>query len=227
MSAWYPQLSYRNPTLRGLAVFLLVLSVEGSLPQPARAQSAGPTLNLMALSWIRGRYGEPLLCTVEGGSTDVMRPILISPGPRSAVPPVARIRFFGLESLQAARCTTELATEAKFDLEGLLYVHLDREVPVDMLEKEFRSLLKREQGFTFKIDSGRVELRRDPKPDGEKPPPEIIDFEGGSARFRLLGPNEDATRILKDFQNRRKMELEVTSREGRLLRFHIIHLQER
>ncbi len=156
-----------------------------------------------------------------------MRPVLVTPGPRTAAPPVARVRIFSLESLQATRCASELVQDEKFDLEGILYVYLDREAPIDLLEKKFRDMLTRDNGFTYKIQSGQMQLRRSPGEDGEKPTPETVDFKGGTAKFRLLDPHEDATRILKDFANRRKMELEISTRDGEKLRFHIIHLQAR
>lgn len=210
-------------------IFSLLLS---NLPASS-TQAAEPTVNDFALSWIMGQYGQPLLCTVGEMTRNTLRPFMINAGPRKYFPAVNQIRIRPIGDTETHRCYTELSGKDEMDLEGTLYVRVERNTPPNLVRKEVRELLKRNQGFTFHVVSGALRVKefqgsamgkKDAESQPTEPASEIIDFSGGKARFREYHSSEDALRLLQDFPTQRKLELTLTSKTGHKFQFALVKL---
>jgi hypothetical protein len=222
-----PQSQLRSVTT--LWVLALLLSILQA--QPTQAEEL--TVNDFALTWVRGQYGQPLLCNVGKMTQNTLRPFMIKAGPRKYFPPVNKIRIRRIGELETHRCYSELSGQEEKDIEGTLYIRLERKVPANLVGKEIRGMLAREKGFTFHVVSGALRVRgfqeedgdkKDPEPPAGEPAGEIIDFTGGEARFREYHSSEDALRLLQDFPQQRKLELTLTSKKGHKFRFPLVKL---
>jgi hypothetical protein len=215
---------------------LWVLALLLSILQTHPTQAEELTINDFALTWVRGQYGQPLLCNVGEMTQNTLRPFMIKAGPRKYFPPVNKIRIRKIGELETHRCYSELSGQEEKDIEGTLYIRLERKVPADLVGKEIREMLAREKGFTFHVVSGALRVRGFQKESGDKKDPEdpespaaepageIIDFTGGEARFREYHSSEDVLRLLQDFPQQRKLELTLTSKTGHKFRFPLVKL---
>jgi hypothetical protein len=210
-------------------IFAMLLSI---LPASS-TQAAELTVNDVALSWTLGQYGQPLLCTVGEMTQNTLRPLKINSGPRKYYPPVNQIRIRSIGDDETRRCYTELSGQDEKDLEGTLYIRMERNTPPSLVNREIREMLKRDKGFTFHVVSGALRVKAFPdsakeETDAESPPMdpagEIIDFSGGEAQFREYHSSEDALRLLQDFPKQRKLELTLTSKTGHKFQFPLVKL---
>ena len=220
---------FRLQSAMSLWGFALLLSTLPAQP----TQAAEPTINDFALSWVLGQYGQPLLCNVGEMTQNTLRPFMINAGPRKYFPPVNQIRIRTIANLETDRCYTELSGQDEKDIEGTLYIRMERNVSANLVNKEVREMLTREKGFTFHVVSGALRVKefpgsnkdeKDPNPSPADPVAEIIDFSGGEARFREYHSSEDALRLLQDFPQQRKLELTLTSKTGHKFRFPLVKL---
>ena len=183
---------------------------------------AGPTwsqsvdLNLLALDWARGRYLSPVICETDGNLTRGGRRLLIAPGPRHSVPPVARVIFSDLDVPSASRCFDDLG-KAQPNVTGQLQMRLLGHSRSDTARRDFKTALRRKNGFEFRVVSGKLRIET----VGESNPQEV-DFRGGDARLHLIAPGSDDARMLGDLRGLRKLTLEIEAPDGTLLRFPLL-----
>lgn len=187
-----------------------------ALPAAAAAQH-GPDLNVLALHWAQGRFGAPMLCSGEEGSSyHLLRRIRIDPGPRGRLPATARIRFRGLEELPAESCVSELG-EPEPDVLGTLEIRLEGHSRPDLANRDFRDRMRREGGFDFHVASGRLRVGEIGKDEGR-----VVDFRGGAARLHQARPGTDAHRLLQSYDAPRRLVLELVAPDGTELEFWMI-----
>ncbi len=218
---------------RQLAMTLGVLVLLLSTLAAESTQAAERTINDFALSWVRGQYGQPILCNLGEMTQNTLRPFRINAGPRKYFPPVNKIRIRSIGEEGTRRCYSELSGQDEKDMEGSLYIRMERKVPANLVGKEIREMLEREKGFTFHVVSGALRVKefpgqneeqKDPTLPTAEPEAEIIDFSGGEARFREYHSSEDALKLLQDFPQQRKLELTLTSKTGQKFRFTLVKL---
>lgn len=180
---------------------------------PARAEER-PGLAELALLWAQGDYRAPLVCEIEGTAHRALRRIRIAPGPRAIGAPTDRMIFYDLEAPPDTRCVAPTGGEEP-NVVGQLLLGFEGPARPDIADRDFRTALRREGGFTFPIKTGRVKVG---PPDGE-----LVehDLAGGTVRVTLARPGTDGFRRLADFAGRRKLRLEIEGPEGLRLAFDL------
>ncbi len=202
---------------RGGLVFLVVVMLLASAVASAQRPSNRPkslSLNDLAIDFAQGEYISPLVCKIDGRPMRGLRRVVIEPGPATARPPVARIRFVDLEPEDASRCFNELG-QSEPNLIGSVDIRHSMTKIRDTVFRDLKAHMRRKKGFDFQIVSGelRVEEVRD-GPDSS----EILDFQGGAARIYLVRPGSDAARLLADFRGKRKLTLVLEDSAGHVFR---------
>jgi hypothetical protein len=190
-----------------------------ALAKPAAAQGVRD----LALAWVQGDFRAPLVCIVDGVPRQALRRVLIHPGPRSAARPSVRVSFYDLEAPPGTSCSG-IAGEPEPNVIGALELVFDGRSRPDTGEVDFRNALRRDGGFTFKVESGR--LRVGPVVDGEAAL-RSVDFEDGRARIGSVAPASDAARRLASFGNHRQLRLELHRDGAPPLAFDLIELPPR
>ena len=208
---------------RRLAPVALALAL-GAAAAPAQIRPPGsdPDLNDLALAWVRGRYGAPLVCEIEGAPRRVMRSLLIAPGAQDALPPVDRIHFTEVESRQVTRCFGEASGDQP-NLGGELEVTLPGRSRPDTAGHDFEQELRQHGGFVFQVRSGRLRVSA----WGDAAEAREVDFAGGEATLRAVERGSDTARVLQEFEGRPLRVLELKARDGTLLRFPLVLLAPR
>ena len=192
-----------------VAACLLVLCDTAAWPQ-------GVDLNLLALDWARGRYLSPVICETGGELTRGGRRLLIAPGPRHSVPPVARILFSDLDVPGASRCFDDLG-KPQPNVTGQVQIRLLGHSRSDTARRDFKATLRRKNGFEFRIVSRKLRVQTVGQPDSRE-----VDFRGGDARLHLIPPGSDDARLLGDLRGLRKLTLELEAPDGTRLRFPLL-----
>jgi hypothetical protein len=183
---------------------------------PAAAQD--PDMNELALEWLQGDWAAPLVCEIGGRPTRGVRRLRVAPDKRRSRERYARMSFFDLAAPGATRCVGELGSEEP-ELRGNVVFRLDAPSRPDTAMRDFKQELRREGGFEYKIDSGKLQLRR--VGDAESAA-RVIDFAGGTLRASRVTPGTDAARLLAEFPQPRKVTFELRARDGTRLRFHAV-----
>lgn len=205
-------------------VTLLLLVAVVAAPGPAQAQgaAAGPDLNLLALDWVRGQYGSPVVCQVENSPVRALRRVLIAPAP-SERGAADRIQFPDPEAPGATRCFSELGDDEP-RVEGSVLISLPGRSRPDTARYDFTNALRRDEGFRFEIRAGKLTLTGwGPGSDT----PRAVEFAGGHAWIRTIQPGTDAERVLRAFDSPRKLSLELAAPDGTVLRFPLFQAAPR
>ena len=199
---------------RWCAVWLLACA----LPAPAAAQG----LRDLAFGWVQGDFRAPLVCVIDGVSRQALRRVRVHPAPRGALPSV-RITFYDLEAPPGASCGGVSSGEEPNVTGGLVLVFDGRSQP-DTGEVDFRNAMRRDGGFTFRIESGRLNVGPAGGPVASLA---SSDYAGGSARFRNAEPGSDAARRLAAFGAQRQLQLELEAPGAPSLAFDLVLLPPR
>lgn len=176
---------------------------------PVAAHGQAPGLNEMALQWARGRYASPVICDIEGEPISGVRRLLIAPGPRHSLPPVARVLFSDLEVDGAARCFDSLG-RAQPNVEGSVEFRLTKRSRPDLAQREFSTALRRDRGFDFDITKGILRITT----VGVGSEPADVDFTGGQALLHTVAKGSDTERLLSPFPTPRRLLLILKSKDG-------------
>lgn len=180
------------------------------------ASAQGVDLNLLAIDWARGRYLSPVICETDGKLTRGGRRVLIAPGPRHTVPPVARIVFSDLEVPGAARCFDELGNPQP-NVIGQVQIRLLGHSRSDTARRDFKAALRRDNGFEFYIASGPLRIQTVGEAEVRK-----TDFRKGKVRLSFIAAGSDAARMLGDLRGLRKLQLELEAPDGTRLQFPLL-----
>lgn len=189
-----------------------------ALPAPAAAQG----LRDLAFGWVLGDFRAPLVCVIDGASRQALRRVRVHPAPRGALPSV-RITFYDLEAPPGATCGGVSSAEEPNVTGGLVLVFEGRSQP-DTGEVDFRNAMRRDGGFTFRIESGRLNVGPAGAPLASLA---TNDYAGGSARFRSAEPGSDAARRLAGFGAQRQLQLELEAPGAPSLAFDLMVLPAR
>ena len=188
----------------------------GLLVGAAAAQPRVIDLNVLALDWARGRYLSPVICETGGELTRGGRRLLITPGPRHASPPLARVLFSDLEVPDATRCFDELGSEQPNVVGQLEFRHLGRSRP-DSAQRDFRAALRRDKGFEFHVARGTLRIQ-----SVGTQVTRTVDFRGGEVRLHAIAPGSDDARLLGDLVGLRKLLLDLEAPDGTRLRLPLL-----
>jgi hypothetical protein len=176
----------------------------------------------LAFAWAEGDYRAPLTCTIEDVPRQALRRIVIAPRKVRAARPGVRLTFFDLEAPAGTRCHSVSGGDEP-NLTGFVELVWDGRTRPDTGEVDFRNALRREGGFDFAIELGR--LRITPMQDGAEA--RIVDFAGGSARLEVVQPGSDAARRLAAFAGRAVKVLRLEAPGAPALVFDLAVLPER
>lgn len=212
-----PSATMRAPCRRWLGPSLLAAALVLATDARAQSGSAGPDLNVLALDWARGQYGSPLVCDVGDSPVRAVRSVLITAAPaRDADRGAAnRIQFPDPEARGATRCFSELGADEPL-VDGTLTVFLPGRPRADTARYDFQAALRRDEGFRFEIRTGKLTITGWAPGDTQ---PRSVDFTGGHAWLRSVRTGSDAERLLRGFESRRKLTLDLEAPDGTTLHF--------
>lgn len=176
----------------------------------------------LAFAWAEGDYRAPLTCTIEDVPRQALRRVLIAPRARRATRPGVRVTFFDLEPPPGTRCSSVSGADEP-NLTGSVELVWDGRSRPDTGPVDFRNSLRRDGGFDFVIETGR--LRIAPTEGGAEA--RVVDFAGGSARLEEVRPGSDAARRLAAFGGRGHRVLRLEAAEAPALAFDLAELPER
>ena len=180
----------------------------------------GEGVRELAFAFVQGDFRAPLTCLVEGTPRQALRRIRIQPASAQTARPAVRVTFVDLEAPPGTRCTS-ISGEAEPNVIGTLELVWTTRSRPDTGEVDFRNLLRREGGFDFKIDSGRLRLGPvEAGKDGER----VVDFASGKARVEPVTPGSDAARRLAGLPGRRQLVLRVAAPDEPSLSFDLVEL---
>jgi hypothetical protein len=197
------------------ATLALVTLLAASGPPAVAQRALEPTIADLALRWVEGDFGSPLICQIDGEPLRGLRRISIAPPPRPERPPVMRITFVDLKTEDASRCFTELAGDVPNVL-GWVHIRLPGRHGPDTAQRDFREAMRRKRGFEFDISAAKLGIQPVTQP------PSAVSFHrftGGKARMVAVRPGSDSARLLGGFPTPRKLLLELETREGTKLSF--------
>src|SRR5262245_2173153 len=194
----------------------------------ALALLAGPAAGAggvreLAVAWVVGDFRAPLACVVDNVPRQALRRVRIDPAPPGNPRLVARVTFFDLAAPPGTRCTSVSGAEEP-NVIGAVALLWDAPTRPDMGEADFRHTLRREGGFDFKVDAGRLRVGASADASDALP---TIDFAGGTARFEQVAPGSDAARQLAGFGGKRQLRLELRAPGGSPLSFELVELEPR
>jgi hypothetical protein len=186
-----------------------------ALPGPAPAQG----LRELAYAWAQGDFRAPLACVVDGASRQALRRVRIHPAPRGALPAV-RVTVYDLEAPPGTRCSG-LANAEEPNVIGVVELVFEGRSRPDTGEVDFRNALRRDGGFAFRIEQGKLRVGAADAPAGALA---SHDYGGGSARISAVPPGSDAARRLAAFGGRRQLHLELAAPGAPALVFDLVDL---
>jgi hypothetical protein len=201
--------------LRWAAAVLLACA----LPGPAAAQG----LRDLVYAWSQGDFRAPLACVIDGASRQALRRVRIHPAPRGTALPAVRVTLYDLEAPPGTRCSG-LASAEEPNVVGVVELVFEGRTRPDTGEVDFRHALRRDGGFDFRIEQGR--LRVGP-PDSPASALASRDYAGGSARLGTVPPGSDAARRLAAFGDYRQLRLELSAPGAPALAFDLVELPTR
>ena len=204
---------------------LLLAAVLASAPPRASAQ-LGPSLQELSIQWVRGRFGSPLICQIDGRPVQGMRRLHITPGPRHLRPPVAKLIFVAMNAGEATRCFTQLEKSVP-DIVGSLQLRFPGPERRDTANRDFKNTLRRDKGIEFDIAAGVLHLREIGAGGDAEVSERRVDFRGGKARVLEVNPGSDAERMLSAITSPRKLDLHISARDGTTIRLPIFLAEAR
>lgn len=176
----------------------------------------------LAFAFVQGDFRAPLTCRVDDTPRQALRRVRIQPGSAQAARPTLRLTFFDLEAPPGTRCTS-IAGEPEPNLVGTLQLVWDARTRPDTGELDFRNTLRREGGFEFKVEAGRLRIGEAGAGVGAR----VVDFAGGVARVEPVAPGSDAARRLAAFRAKRGLVLAVAPPGAAPLAFDLVELPSR
>ncbi len=204
------------------ALVALPVLVALAAPGPAGARSE-PDLVDFVLTWLRGGWRSPLLCTFEGQPIQGVRRVLITPGPPQSERRVARIGFTPLVAREAERCRSPLGGEAPNLVGSVLVTYTPQRHRSDTPKRDFDAL-RRAGRFDLEVVSGR--LRMGPAQQAPADLPEV-DFAGGRAEVGEIPRHSDTARMLTDFGSLRRLWLALEAPDGTRVELPLVLFEER
>jgi hypothetical protein len=188
----------------------------------AASAAAAQGVRELAFAWAQGDFRSPLTCLVDETPRQALRRVRIHPGPRHSARPSLRISFHDLEAPEGTRCTS-VSGRSEPNVIGTLELVWEGRTRPDTGEVDFRNQLRREGGFDFKIESGRLRVGEvEAGRSGEA----VIDFAGGVARVEPVAAGSDAARRLASFGGR-QLGLSITAPRAQALAFDLVELPPR
>jgi hypothetical protein len=181
----------------------------------------GEGIRELAFAFVQGDFRAPLTCLVDSTPRQALRRIRIHPGPTEAARPAVRVTFVDLEAPAGTRCSS-ISGQAEPNLIGSLALVWTARTRPDTGEVDFRNTLRREGGFTFKIESGRLRMGA---VEAGKAGERVVEFAGGSARVAPVTPGSDAARRLAGFGGHRQLLLELAAPDATRLSFDLVELE--
>lgn len=206
--------------MRRCARRLSAVALAAALAAGAAAQG----VRELAFAYAQGDFRAPLTCVVDGTPRQALRRIRIHPGPRQTARPSLRITFHDLEAPAGTRCSS-ISGQAEPNLIGTLELVWEARTRPDTGEVDFRNQLRREGGFEFRIQSGRLRVGA---VEAGKPGERVVDFAGGKARVEPVAPGSDAARRLAGFGGHRQLGLTIAapdSSDSMRLSFDLLELE--
>jgi hypothetical protein len=198
---------------------LLPFALAAALAAGAAAQG----VRELAFAFAQGDFRAPLTCLVKAEPRQALRRVRIHAGPRQSARPSLRVTFYDLEAPAGTRCSS-ISGQSEPNLTGTLELVWDARTRPDTGEVDFRNQLRREGGFDFKIESGRLRMGEvEAGKDGER----VVDFAGGVARVEPVVPGSDAARRLASFGGQRQLGLSITAPGAPSLAFDLVELPPR
>lgn len=189
-----------------------------ALPGPAHAEG----VRELAYAWARGDFRAPLACVIDGASRQALRRVRIHPAPRGALPAV-RVSLYDLEAPPSTRCAG-LANAEEPNVIGVVQLVFEGRSRPDTGEVDFRNALRRDGGFTFRIEQGKLRIGG----AGEAASGLAShDYAGGSARILTIPPGSDGARRLATFGPHRQLRLELEAPGAPALAFDLVALPTR
>jgi hypothetical protein len=199
--------------LRAAALWAALLAC--ALPGAAAAQG----LRELSYAWAQGDFRAPLACVVDGASREALRRVRIHPAPRAALPAL-RITIYDLEAPLGTVCTG-LASRSEPNVIGALELVFEGRSRPDTGQVDFRNALRRDGGFTFRIQQGKLRVGPAGEPESTLP---SHDYTGGSARVGTVPPGSDGARRLATFGANRQLQLELAAPGAPALAFDLVEL---
>jgi hypothetical protein len=193
------------------------------LPLVLAALAAAQGVRELAFDWVQGDFRAPLTCLVDQTPRQALRRVRIHPGPPQSARPSLRATFYDLEAPAGTRCRS-ISGGSEPNVIGTLDLVWDARTRPDTGEVDFRNQLRREGGFEFKIEAGRLRVG---EVEAGKAGERVVDFAGGVARFEAVAPGSDAARRLASFGSRRQLGLSLTPPGGEQLAFDLVELPPR
>ena len=190
---------------------------------PATAPAWAQGVRELALAWVQGDFRAPLACVVDGVPREALRRVRIHAAPAQAPRPAALVTFFDLDAPAGTHCTS-MSGGAEPNVLGTLELVWEARSHADTGQVDFRNTLRREGGFDFKVESGR--LRVGPTEDGVAGQ-HTIDFAGCTARVAGVAAGSDAARRLESFGGHRQLLLKVEAPGQAPLAFELTELAPR
>jgi hypothetical protein len=187
--------------------FWAALLLAAALPAPLAAQG----LRDRAFVWAQGDFRAPLACVIDGAARQALRRIRVFAAPRGALPSL-RVTFYDLEAPPGTSCGG-LASHEEPNVIGGLVLTLEGRNQPDTGEIDFRNALKREGGFAFRIESGRLRTGSAGAPVASLA---SHDYAGGVAHVRAVAPGSDAAT--------RQLELSLEAPGAPALAFDLVEL---
>jgi hypothetical protein len=199
------------------ARLLLAFGLASALAAGAAAQG----VRELAFAYAQGDFRAPLTCLVDGTPRQALRRVRIHPGPRQAARPSLRLTFYDLDAPAGTRCSS-ISGQAEPNVIGTLELVWDARTRPDTGEVDFRNLLRREGGFDFKIESGRLRVG---DVEAGRPGERVVDFASGRARVEPVTPGSDAARRLAGFGGHRQLGLTIAAPAPTRLSFDLVELE--
>ncbi len=200
----------------------MTLFVAFLLPAPTFARGAPDVVDYV-LTWLRGGWRSPLLCTFEGQPVQGIRRVVISPGPPQSERRVARVTFSPLEARDAERCRSILGGEAPNLIGTVLVTYVQKRQRSDTPRRDF-DLLRREGRFDLEIVSGRLRMGSAQEAPADLPE---VEFTGGRAEVGEILPNSDTARLLLDFGSLRRLWLALEAPDGTRIELPLVLFEGR
>lgn len=202
------------------AAALLALAAAALAPP---AVAAGPDETDFVLSWLRGGWRSPLVCTFAGQPRQGVRRIVIAPGPPQSERRVDRITFSSLEARDAERCRNPLGGDAPNLVGSLLVGYTPKRPNSDTPQREFEQQLKA-GALPLDVVSGRLRVGPASVAPGSLPE---VDFAGGRAEVGEIQPGSDVARMLVDFGSRRRLWLALEAPDGTRVELPLVQFEQR
>ena len=201
----------------------IAASALAALALTAAGPAAGPDMVDLVLSWSRGGFRSPLVCTFPDGTHQGLRRVVIASGPPQSERRVNRLTFFDLDAQSAQHCSDGLGDDEPNVVGSLFLGYTPKRPRSDTPQRDFDQELKTGH-LDLEIVAGRLRIGRVNAPVAELAE---HDFAGGSARLAVIDPNSDEARMLLELGPYRRLKLSLAARDGTELALPLVELERR